>query len=166
MKLPPYTTFPTIPGSKVSLRQVVASDIPDLIEISFYDGVQATNLEQATAMQDRINQDYADGNSIHWCITDNLTNRIVGTCGYYRGMDNGNGELGCILLPLYRGQGFMSAAMLLAIDFGINTIGLKRIGAITSKQNASSIKLLERLGFIKVSETEEDEIVEYRVLST
>lgn len=158
MKLPPYDIFPSITGDKISLRQIQTSDIKNLIEISFYDSLQATTLQQATEMQAKINKDYFDGNSIHWGIADKLTNKIVGTCGYYRGLDKGEGELGCILLPQYKGQGFMTLAMQLAIDFGINTIGLKRVWAITTKQNYKAITLLKRLNFIEIADLPNDEI--------
>lgn len=158
MKLPPYDIFPIIAGDKISLREILNTDIEDIIEISFYDAIQATTFQEATEMQAKINKDYIDGNSIHWGIADNSTNKIIGTCGYYRGLDQGTGELGCVLLPQYRGQGFMTAAMLLAIDFGINNIGLKRVWAITTKQNKKAIKLLENLDFVKTADLEDNEI--------
>ena len=158
MKLPPYHTFPNILAEKISLRQIQPSDINDIIEISFYDGIQATTAQQAIEMQDKINKDYSDGNSIHWGIAEKVTDKIVGTCGYYRGLDKGTGELGCVLSPQYQGQGFMTLSMSLAIDFGINNIGLKRIYAITSKDNDKARKLLDRLNFIKIAELEDDEI--------
>lgn len=158
MHLPPYEHFPIVTGDRIALRQIGSSDIASLIEISYYDAVQATTLPEASGMQDRINQDYADGNSIHWGIIDLLTDKIVGTCGYYRGLEKGEGELGCVLLPQYRGQGFMSAAMELAIGFGIDKIELKRVFAVTSKQNDKAVQLLERLNFIKIADLEEDEI--------
>lgn len=158
MKLPPYNVFPYISGDKILLREILTADIKDIVEISFYDSVQATTAQQATEMQSKINKDYSDGNSIHWGIEDKLTNKIVGTCGYYRGLDKGKGELGCVLLPQYRGQGFMTSAMLLAIDFGLNTIGLKHIWAITSQQNKDAIRLLERLNFKKVADLDDNEI--------
>jgi [ribosomal protein S5]-alanine N-acetyltransferase len=159
MNLPPYPIFPDIANDRISLRQILAKDIKDLVQISFYDGVPATSVQQAEKMQAKIDQDYSDGNSIHWGIADKLTNKIVGTCGYYRGLDKGNGELGCVLLPHYRGQGFMTAALFLAIEFGLENIGLKRIWAATSLQNKDAIKLLERLNFIKVSELQTDDLV-------
>jgi ribosomal-protein-alanine N-acetyltransferase len=158
MRLPPYDIFPIIAGDRITLRQILTADIEDLIEISFYDAIQATTLQQATEMQDKINKDYIEGNSIHWGIADNLTNKIIGTCGYYRGLNQGTGELGCVLLPQYRGQGFMTSAMLLAIDFGINNIGLKRVWAITTTQNEKAIKLLEQLNFIKIANLDDNEI--------
>lgn len=164
MQLPPYNSFPTITGEKISLRQIQPSDIKDIIEISYYDAIQATTLQQAIEMQTKINQDYEDGNSIHWGIAENATNKIVGTCGYYRGLDQGAGELGCVLLPRHRGKGFMTVSMRLAIDFGINSIGLKHIGAITTRQNAKAITLLERLNFVKIADLNADEI-EYELRS-
>ena len=97
-------------------------------------------------------------NSIHWGIADKVTNKIVGTCGYYRGFENEAGELGCILLPQFRGQGFMTSAMKLAIEFGLKNMELKRIFAITTKENINAIRLLERLQFKKVADLENDEI--------
>ncbi|WP_026461262.1 GNAT family N-acetyltransferase [Adhaeribacter aquaticus] len=158
MKLPPYNSFPNISGDKVLLRQILTADIKDLVEISFYDSVQATTVQQATEMLSKINRDYLDGNSIHWGISDKLTDNIVGTCGYYRGLDKGEGELGCVLLPQYRGQGFMTFAMSLAIEFGLNIMGLNRIWALTSQQNQDAIKLLERLNFVRIADWDGSEI--------
>lgn len=163
MKLPPYDNFPTIADNKILLCEIVTSDLVDLIEISFYDGLQAKSLEQAATMLSKIKNDYSEGNSVHWGIADTITNKIVGTCGYYRGLNKGEGELGCVLLPQYQGKGYMTSAMLLAIDFGINTIGLKRIWAITSQDNYGAIRLLERLNFIKVNDLDGNK-VEYELL--
>ena len=158
MKLPPYDFYPSISDEKIVLRQILASDIQDVIEISFYDSIQAKTIEEATEMQKKIDKDYETGNSIHWGIVDKATNNIVGTCGYYRGLDKGIGELGCVLLPQYRGQGFMSLAMQLALNFGLDTIGIKRVKAITTKQNDKAIQLLKRLNFIKIANLQDNEI--------
>lgn len=162
MRLPPYTIFPTIIGDAISLRQIRPTDVNDIIEISFYDAVQATTLQQAMEMQTKINTDYSNGNSIHWGIVENTTDKIIGTCGYYRGFNKGSGELGCVLLAQHRGQGFMAAAMALVIDFGLNTIRLKSISAITTHQNHKAIKLLERLNFLKMADLEDD-YIEYKL---
>lgn len=158
MRLPPYDPFPTISNNEILLRQIEISDINALVEISFYDAVQAKTLQQAIEMQAKINQDYINGNTIHWGIADNLTNNVVGTCGYYRGLNKGEGELGCVLLPQYRGRGYMTAAMQLAIEFGLTHIGLKRIWAITTKQNEKAIRLIEKLNFINVADLSDNEI--------
>ena len=83
---------------------------------------------------------------------------MVGTCGYYRGFEQGAGELGCVLLSQYRGQGLMNSALELAITFGLQTMNLKRIWAATSPQNKKAIQLLERLGLKKTRDTEDREV--------
>lgn len=150
MKLPPYDNFPVLKGKNIMLRSVQAEDISSLVEISFYDSVGASSFEQALEMQDKINKDYIQGNSIHWGIIDNSTAQITGTCGYYRGFGKQSGELGFVLLPQYRGKGIMTDALALAIDFGIKSIGFKRIWAVTDLHNLNAVKLLERLHFRKV----------------
>ena len=158
MNLPPYHTFPIVSGDKILLRQVLSSDVPDIMDISFYDGIPATTVAQAAEMLEKIDLNYQEGDSIHWGIADKITDKIVGTCGYYRGLDKGEGELGCVLLPAFRGQGFMTAALELAIEFGRNTIELHRIFAITTLQNDKAIRLLERLDFVRKREMENDRL--------
>ena len=165
MTLPPYSAFPTVAADKIILRQILPADIPAIVEISFYDAKQARTIAEAIEMQAKIDQDYLAGNSIHWAIADKENNIVVGTCGYYRGFNQEKGELGCVLLPAFRGQGYMSAALKAAIEFGLNQIGLKRVFAITSGQNHKAVKLLERLGFKPVSEAGAEE-VEYEYTNT
>lgn len=164
MKLPPYNKFPEIISDKIVLRQIQTEDINGLLEISFYDSQPALTVEDGIEMQNKIDADYQNGSSIHWGIADRQTNEILGTVGYYRGLDNGIGELGCVLKAEFRGQGFMTKAMKLAIEFGLTNIGLAKIIAITTKQNDSAIKLLERLNFVKTATLQEDEI-EYQLVS-
>lgn len=148
--LPPYLHYPVLRNKWIVLRQVFPADLKDLVEISYYDAVQAKTVEEAAEMQKRIDLDYHTGDSIHWLIADNGSKNIVGTCGFYRGFENGEGELGCILLPAYRGKGYMNSALRLAIDFGFQRIGLRRIKAITSRNNQQAIKLLKHLQFRRV----------------
>lgn len=164
MKTPPYSTFPTVSNENITLRNITSTDMPALIEISFYDAVKATTVEIAEEMQNKINQDYIDGNSIHWGIAENSTNKIVGTCGYYRGFENNGGELGCILLSESQGKGYMTQALSLAIDYGLKEIGLDRIWAVTNRDNHRAVQLLERLDFKKINNSQlEDSEVEYEL---
>lgn len=152
MQLPPFEKFPKISSDQIVLRQVIISDAKAIMDISFYDAKPATTVEEAIEMQNRIDLDYQEGNSIHWAIVDRNTNLIAGTLGYYRGFENGVGELGCVLKPEFYGNGFMTMALKLAIEFGLNEIELKNIIAVTSQDNIKAIKLLERLNFKTVAD--------------
>lgn len=163
MNLPPFDKYPEISSDRIVLRQIIPEEISQIVEISFYDAKPAASELEAIEMLLRIDEDYRKGESIHWGIVDKNTHTIVGTCGYYRGIDKGIGELGCILRPAFRGQGYMTAAMQLAIEFGLGTIKLDKIIAITSKENTKAIQLLARLNFTKTKELPAEE-VEFELL--
>ena len=152
---PPYQTFPTLTSKQIILRQLADTDAAEILEISFYDGVQAVDPAEATEMQRKINQDYLNGNSIHWGIVDPESDKLVGTCGYYRGFADQTGELGYILKPAYQGKGFMTKALEQAIAFGIHTMGLQKIIAVTEKDNLKSQQVLSRLDFLEESKDED-----------
>ena len=57
------------------------------------------------------------------------------------------GLIGFAFLDRYRGQGYALEAARATMDYANNTQGLKRIVAITSPDNDSSIALLEKIGF-------------------
>jgi ribosomal-protein-alanine N-acetyltransferase len=156
---PPYQNFPILNANQIVLREVTSADADDIMKISYYDGIQASNPNEAVAMQRKINQDYLQGNSIHWGIVDTQSSKLVGTCGYYRGFINNTGELGYVLKPSFEGRGFMTNALTQAIEFGINIIGLKKIIAITEKNNIKSQNILKRLNFAQ--EAEQDDYITY-----
>lgn len=158
MNLPPYQSFPELISDTLILRQIVKDDIESIVEISFYNALPALTVEDAAGMQERINLDYQNGSSIHWGIADKKSNNIVGTVGYYRGFKNGNGEIGCVLKPEFQGKGLMTEAMKLAIEFGINEMKLRKIGAITSTENKPAIQLLKRLSFVRIKDLDDDEV--------
>jgi ribosomal-protein-alanine N-acetyltransferase len=156
---PPYKNFPMLSSNHIVLRQVINADAYEIMDISYYDGIQASNPNEAIEMQEKINQDYLQGNSIHWGIVDAQSSKLVGTCGYYRGFVNNTGELGYVLKPSFQGKGYMSNALKKAIEFGINIIGLQKIIAITEKSNIKSQNVLKGLNF--VLEGEQNDYITY-----
>lgn len=164
MHLPPFEHFPQLDGVDITLRAVGPSDLQDLMEISYYDGQPARTLEDALEMQRKIDRDQAQGNSIHWCIAHKTSGEILGTVGYYRGFEEGAGELGCVMREQFRGKGIMTKALDLAADFGLHTMGLRKVRAITTRQNTPAIKLLERANFSLSAQLEDDALEYTRVL--
>jgi len=155
---PPFPEFPVLMNDRVTLRQISDADLQSLIEISFYDGIPAKTFEEAREMNERINEDYACGNSLHWGIVENSSGKTAGTCGYYRGFENGSGELGCVLLPQFYGKGLMTAALQLASEYGKNVLELQHIFAVTTSENQKAISLLERLNFVKTENMPEKQV--------
>lgn len=90
-----------------------------------------------------------------------VDNRKIGTCGLYNREGLEGIDIGFALLPDFEnlGYGYESAAKLL--DVGINEFQIKRISAITTKENIASQKLIEKLGLkyvniIKIPDDEEE----------
>lgn len=158
MNLPPFQSFPELKTDKLLLREVTPDDIPSLLEILTYDGKAAETLEEGIGMANRIHQNYLDGDTVNWVIESLPAHELIGFVGYYRGFENGTGELGCILKPAFRGLGLMSPSLRLAAEFGINSMNLERVIAITGKENNKAIALLERTGFMFVKELSEEQL--------
>lgn len=139
--------IPRLENEGVYLRQLTPSDVADIREISFYDGHAAESAEEALAMLERIGEDVARGESVHWGVFLQGTDACVGTCGFYRGFVGGTGEIGYVMRERFRGRGIMTTAVTLVVAHGFGVLGLDRIVADVAPDNAASIRLLERLGF-------------------
>lgn len=70
----------------------------------------------------------------------------IGLCGLVKRDWLDDVDIGFALLPAYRGQGYAHEAAASTLNHGRNALGLTRIAAIVSPDNADSIRLLERLG--------------------
>ena len=151
--LPAHTTFaapPELASERLTLRALSLADVPDIREISVYDGVAATTDDEAREMLQRIEADMARGASLHWGICLTGSGEVVGTCGFYRGFDNGVGEIGYVVREEFRRRRIASEAVRLTVDFGLNEMGLRAVVAYTSAQNRASQALLARVGFRRV----------------
>lgn len=70
----------------------------------------------------------------------------IGLCGLLKRDVLEDVDVGYAFLPDFRGNGYAFEAAAAALRFGKETIGLKRVAAITNPENARSIRVLEKLG--------------------
>lgn len=78
-----------------------------------------------------------------------LDGRVIGKAGFYEMPD-----IGYILHPEVWGQGLAHEAVSAAIDHVFRTTGVDILTADVDPDNAASIRLLERLGFIRTGSAE------------
>jgi [ribosomal protein S5]-alanine N-acetyltransferase len=71
----------------------------------------------------------------------------VGICGLLRRDSHPDVEIGFAFLPTARGQNFAFESGRAVLDFGIHSLRLPRIVALTAPDNRASIRVLEKLGF-------------------
>jgi [ribosomal protein S5]-alanine N-acetyltransferase len=145
-----FPKFPVLANERVLLREVTHYDLASIVDISFYDGIPAKSEAEAAVMLDKIQADYQRGESVHWGICLAGTHEIIGTCTFYGGYPDNVAEIGYVLKESYHGQGVMTEALSLVIDFAFKSMKLSGIIAQTAKENLKSIRVLKILGFSEV----------------
>jgi len=72
----------------------------------------------------------------------------IGMCGLIKREQLADVDIGFAFLPDYRRNGYATEAATAVRDYGLKTLGLPRIAAITNPDNFGSIRLVEKLGLI------------------
>ena len=73
---------------------------------------------------------------------------MIGCCGFENiNADDRRAEIAFELLSSYHGKGIMSAAIKAVVTYGLGTMGLNRIDAITMIDNTPAIRTLKRAHF-------------------
>lgn len=70
----------------------------------------------------------------------------IGMCGLIKREGLEDVDIGYAFLPGFRGNGYAYEAASAVLAYGNGVLGLQRIVAITTPGNASSIRLLEKMG--------------------
>ena len=71
---------------------------------------------------------------------------VIGICGLFRRDGLDDADIGFALLPDYCNKGYASEAAFAVVEHARHDLGLRRLTALVSPQNGSSIALIEKLG--------------------
>jgi ribosomal-protein-alanine N-acetyltransferase len=124
----------------------------DFINRYLYDEEPMTHITQANELIDFYTM-VEPRKQNRWVLIDKITNTKLGTCGFHLWNPvNKEVEIGFELMEQYTGRGYMLEASTAIIEFARHKMKVERIRAIVYMENRNCIKLLERLGFIKVGE--------------
>lgn len=155
-----FSPFPVLTTDRLTLRQLVTDDEQEIFvlrsdsEINKYlDRQPSTAIEDARNFIHMVNENIHKNDSLYWTITLGNRNILVGTiCLFSFSDENSKCEIGYELLTTFQGQGIMKEAVEKVMDYAFNTIKIKQIEASLHRDNQPSIKLLEKLSFIKSNE--------------
>ncbi len=92
-------------------------------------------------------------------LTELKADRIpIGICGLVKRDSLPDVDIGFAFLPKFWGQGYAQESASAVLAFAQNTLGLKRLVAVTNPDNQRSIRVLEKLGlrFEKIVRLSED----------
>ncbi|MCU1266675.1 MAG: Protein N-acetyltransferase, RimJ/RimL family [Acidobacteria bacterium] len=70
----------------------------------------------------------------------------IGICGLVKRDALADVDIGFAFLPEFRARGYAFESAAAVKDYGLNTIGLRRLLAITNPDNVASIRVLEKIG--------------------
>jgi RimJ/RimL family protein N-acetyltransferase len=85
-----------------------------------------------------------------WGMAERESGALVGICGLQMLEGGPEVEVGWHVHPAVRGRGYAPEAGRAALDAGFGTLGLQRVVAVTDPGNASSRRVMEKLGMTLV----------------
>ncbi|WP_338865928.1 GNAT family N-acetyltransferase [Myxococcus stipitatus] len=140
---------------RLILRKVVREDAPFILgllnEPSWLRFIGDRGVRTLEGAQDYITQvpqaQYAREGFGLYLVERKSDGVPMGMCGLLKRDSLEHVDIGYALMPSFWGQGYALEAVSAALAQGRRDFGLKRVAAIVSNDNASSIKLLEKLGF-------------------
>ena len=149
-----FKKIPDLPTERLLLRKIKVSDASDMFEYSKdpevtryllwdpHDTVEHTRYYIAY-LQDR----YRDGKYYDWAIVHRESGKMIGTCGFSSiSPEHRSGEVGYVLNPAFRGQGYTVEALAAVIDFAFRKMMLNRVEARCVDENASSERVMQKVG--------------------
>ena len=151
-----YSAFPVLVTDRIILRDLRHEDAADLLvfrgdaEAQRFNSEPLETLEQTVALIDEVRAGYADQTAVPWALTLKSSGRVIGLFGYHNwDRYHRRADIGYDLARDQWGQGLATEALTAAIRFGFAEMLLNRIEAQTIADNASSTRLLGRLGFAR-----------------
>ena len=145
----------TLSSERLLLRGLERSDAVDLLDLyadpqvmRYWNHAPWTTLDQAHAAIAEAQSDYASGVSLHLAIVHRSSGALLGSCALYGFVpQHRSAAIGYLLSRPHWGQGYLSEALQLLLDYGFDELGLNRIEADVDPRNEASAKALQRLSF-------------------
>ena len=147
--------LPTLDARRVRLRWLVADDVDALFAVfsdremmRFWSTPAFRERAEAEALLARIQQQFSEKIGFQWGVERKDDGRILGTCTLFH-VDSRNmrAELGYALASAYWKNGYMREALSALLDFAFGPMKLRRLEADVDPRNASSLRILQKLGF-------------------
>lgn len=138
----------------IHLRQQCKKDAPEFLK--YYNNKQVNQfilaavpktLDEAAAELAYCRNLFYIARGLHWAITRNDNNKMIGAIGIYLKETPNVCEICYELNQDYWNQGIMSSSMKSVIHYLTHSLGITQIEALTLKENTASGHLLEKNGF-------------------
>lgn len=152
-----FGAFPELKTNRLVLRKMLNSDAEALFNfrsdprVMLYIG---RPLMQEVAEAEKFVTDiqamFDRNDGVHWAISLRNDPAMIGIISIWKiDKTNHRGEIGYMLGPDQQGAGIMTEAVQAVMQYAFETVHLHSLEANVNPDNAASIKLLERNGFVR-----------------
>lgn len=147
--------MPLIETDRLIISRLGIEDAPFILKLvntpgwlQYIGDRNVKNLEDAGRyLQNGPLQSYAQWGFGLFRVALKSTHTAIGICGLIKREELDDIDLGFALLPAYTGKGYAYEAAAAVLHYAQHHLHLPRLVAITLVDNASSLKLLQKLGF-------------------
>lgn len=151
-----FSSFPTLPAHRLTIRPLRAEDAIAIYTIRNFESVNQyidrnppANVEVIEAFIAKINQGAAENKNIIWSLELKNTKEVIGTlCLWNIEEEKFQAEIGYELHPAHQRMGYTYEAMQALITYALHEVGLHVLTAVIHRENNASIALAEKCGFV------------------
>ena len=169
-----FNPFPLLKTERLTLREIETSDAGEIFVLRsdervmrFIDRPRAESLEDAAKIIELITENQAKNDGVAWAITLSGDARLIGSIGFWKiQKENYRAEIGYMLNADYHGRGIMHEAVGAVLAYGFDEMNLHSVEANVNPENAASIRLLEKNGFVREAYFKENYYYDGRFLDS
>lgn len=175
MKKLPFENFPYIETERLILRKI--DNIKDVTNFFIIRSNSNTMFhiprQPAQSEQDVIdlinsgNELYEKGEMMNLAICLKDSDEFIGAIGLYRiNWDAHRSEIGYVINPDYSGKGYMHEACKALVKFAFEEIDFHSLEAVINSDNIPSIKVVEKIGFVREAYLKENAVRSGKFIDT
>lgn len=161
-----FNPFKNLETERLLLRRVVATDVNEIMELrsnpetmKFIPRPLVKTKEEALEHIKMIEAKIVANEGINWAITIKGNPKLIGVIGHYRIQpENHRCEIGYMILPQYNGQGYVTEAIKVVLEYGFEVLNMHSIEAVIDPDNIASERVLQKNNFVKEAHILENEL--------
>ena len=164
------SAIPVLSDATVSLRPVRREDVTHFFRLRSHPEVNKflhrkppADLAETQEWLDRLFEGEAP--RYNWCVLNGAGQEAGSVCLWNFSADRTVAEIGYELLPEFQGKGLMAAAISKVCSFAFGHLNLSAILAFTHRENAASLRLLSKAGFVLEKDKRDPEFKDNVILS-
>jgi len=151
-----FASQPVLKTERLTLRKLQNSDAEGILElyqdpevVRWLDWNGAVSLEEARFVLALFEQQTRTARNLRWGLTLTGEEKVIGSVVLMNFRRQAYADIGYDLSRAYWGRGLMQEALTELLRFCDRDLGLQRIQAYIRPENLASVKLIERLGFVR-----------------